>query len=248
MSKTNTTKKMQVLIGNSIRIYSGMKMYFPQFDNYEIVTSSSLSNMLKFSGCYATNNSTAAYVIEQEVYVIPITDFVMKAFKEAGLVKNVFWVPFSNLEYPVKEKKEWEYFLKNSRDIRKREFVEQCCAYCDQNNIRVLEDEVLENTLKIPQKGIETKHLRYNSIVYPIIKSNLLDDISTNSIGHYQSNNGVVVFVYRDGNTYVTKGYKIITKLEEAGYKRGMLYVPFSNCEEILDQIYAEQWKSVKKF
>lgn len=60
-------------------------------------------------------------------------------------------------------------------------------------------------------------------------------------------NNGKVIFVYIDGKTYVTKGYKIIDELREAGYKEGELFVPFSNGEAIVDPFLKKKWDDIKK-
>jgi hypothetical protein len=56
-----------------------------------------------------------------------------------------------------------------------------------------------------------------------------------------------VVFVYRDGHTYVTKRYRIISELREAGYRETGMFVPFSNGEEILDPDLREKWESISK-
>ena len=69
--------------------------------------------------------------------------------------------------------------------------------------------------------------------------------ISRNVLGYYSMNNGRTVFIYRDGHTYVTKGYWVIDKLKKAGYQRGSLFVPFSNGEQIVDPLLAAKWESI---
>ena len=69
--------------------------------------------------------------------------------------------------------------------------------------------------------------------------------MSVEKIGHYCTNNGRVVFVYRDGHTYVTRGYWIKRELDKAGYKESSLFVPFSNGEQITDSFLAREWERI---
>jgi hypothetical protein len=61
-------------------------------------------------------------------------------------------------------------------------------------------------------------------------------------------NNGIVVFVYRDGHTYVTKGYKVIQHLCDAGYREKCMFVPFSNGEEIMHDGFRAKWEAIRKW
>ena len=56
------------------------------------------------------------------------------------------------------------------------------------------------------------------------------------------------MFVYRDGHTYVTKGYKVLQYLNDAGYREKCMFVPFSNGEEIMHDAFREKWESIRKW
>ena len=75
-----------------------------------------------------------------------------------------------------------------------------------------------------------------------------MDCTVTANVGTYYGNNGVVVFVYRDGRTYVHRGYKILNELHAAGYREEGQFVPFSNGEEIKDDGLRESWLKLRKF
>ena len=84
-------------------------------------------------------------------------------------------------------------------------------------------------------------------VVYPVINQTFFDCTIPDHIGKFCTNNGRVVFVYRDGTTRVTKGYWILDALREAGYREAGLFVPFSNGEEILNLALRTSWEKISK-
>ena len=76
----------------------------------------------------------------------------------------------------------------------------------------------------------------------------MLDMMPFEKIGKYCKNNGKVVFVYQNGKTYVTKGYKIIDELKAAGYEEESACVPFSRGEVIRDPELRARWESIIKY
>ena len=92
--------------------------------------------------------------------------------------------------------------------------------------------------IKVKNNGVLQK-------VYPLLNSGFLDSVAESIIGHFACNNGVVVFVYRDGKTYLSRDSNIILKLKELGYleSRGVT-VPLSNGEIICDFLLRCQWEN----
>ena len=238
-------KNITNLMENSIRIYAGISVRYPQFGKEESLNVSDL--IPKFPGCYATNNSTVAFVWEDNFYVAPYTRENISILEEAGLTRSSFYVPFSNWDYPICEKSRWDKILEDAEVQREVEFVEDCESYCDEHGFGKLTDEALSNCFRIPNKGVRVKYpAGYESTVRPMI-SRCLDCTACDRIGTYCTNNGRVVFVYRNGGTYVTKGYSIVRDLQAAGYRESSIFVPFSNGEEILDFPLRTEWESVQK-
>lgn len=62
----------------------------------------------------------------------------------------------------------------------------------------------------------------------------------------YDSNNGVIAFVDGEGRMHVAPATSDrFQALEKAGYKRGSLWVPFSNGELPADPVLREQWEKM---
>ena len=241
---TNNIIAMDSLQEGAVRVYTGMIAVFPQFFSQQALNVSEL--VPKFNGCYATNNSTVCVVVDNEVFVTPKTRIAMNYLRSAGFHKKDFCVPFSNGDYPKYEEFKWKSLREKARQSYAEDFVEDCVSYCDKYHIGTISKETLRNCFEMPSMGVKVKHLYFEDCYYPIINSNCLDCIAVNRIGHFCTNNGKVVFVYRDGKTYVAKGYKILNELRAAGYTESSLFVPFSNGEQIQDSVLNARWESIK--
>lgn len=236
---------MDSLKEKSVRVNSGMIAVFPQFSHEEPLEISDLAP--KFNGCYATNNSTVCFVFGNEVFVTPYTRNAMKILHSADFREEHFYVPFSNGDYPKAEQSKWVTLRKKARQSYEKDFVEDCASYCDKHHIGTISDETIRNCFEMPSTGVKVKHIYFETCYYPVINSGIFDATAVDSIGHFCTNNGKVVFVYRNGKTYVAKGYKILNELCAAGYTESNLFVPFSNGEQILEPYLKARWESITK-
>ncbi len=229
----------------SVKVHNGMVVVFPQFCQRVLLDVSEQAS--KFNGCYAVNNSTIAFVFDNEVYVTPETNKVRQTLDDAGFRMSCFAVPFSNWDYPFEAKEKWETLRSRAKQAMEDEFCEECEAFCDDMGIGKISKDTLRNCFEIPKNGVYVQHLHYKTTCYPVITQMYLDKDASEKLGTFCYNNGKVVFVYRNGKTYVAKGYRIINELKQAGYKEAAIFVPFSNGEIILDIQQKERWDSISK-
>ena len=239
-----TYENIEALQNDSIMVYTGMIVIYPRFRHESALD---VDDAPKFNGCFAINNSTVAFVSNNVLYVTPYTQCAIQTLVNSGFQRCSFYVPFSNLDYPKEEYSKWKKLLNAAEDDLQKAFEKDCSDWCDHHGIGTIDKSVLDKCFVIPKEGIKVEHLYYENTYYPIITSKILDYIALANIGTYCNNNGKVVFVYRDGNTYVAKGYKIIRILKEAGYVKKGLFVPFSNGEIILDPSYRLKWEELGK-
>ncbi len=228
---------MKKLINDSIQVIEGMTAVFRNGEEVFLHVSECES---KFNGCYAINNSTICFVLNGNVYVTPYFKVAEKTLQENGLHRENFYVPFSNGDYPKRQKEKWSTLCQQARCYCEKEREEAWCEWADKHNIGTLFEETLENCLRIPDDGFWVKHYYYEEITLPV------SDIEKH-MGQFCTNNGVVVFIYRNGHTYVTKGYGIIQKLRRAGYTEGRLFVPLSNGEQIQDSSLRDEWNRIQR-
>lgn len=232
---------MDSLKRRAVRVYNGMIAVYPQFSREIALNISDLAP--KFNGCYATNNSTVCFVSDNEVFVTPYTRITIRSLRSAGFCERSFYVPFSNWDYPKSEQFKWNSLRETARQFCVEDFAEDCVSYSDEHHIGTISEETLRNCFEMPYTGVKVKHHCYEDCYYPSITC--LDSRAFDSIGHFCTNNGRVAFVYRNGKTYVAKGYKIVDELRAAGYTWSAFFVPFSNGEEIQDYALRVRWESV---
>lgn len=230
------------LIKEAISIESSIRTYWPQNKENEVYT---FSYDPAFEHCYESNNGTIAFVHEGKQYVVPYTRAIMSILHGSGFRNKSMYVPFSNWDYPADQKMKWDALRKMQEYQHKLEVMHDCEKESDKQGYGFLSDELLAKCFLIPDTGVAYKHPihQYEETYYPQI--HCLDCVAIDKLGHYTLNNGVCVFIYRNGNTYVTRSWEVKKALFDAGYKEGSLFVPFSNGEVIKDYNLAAQWREI---
>ena len=240
------TRTIDALEMDAVRLYEGMTVTWPLQASEEKLHI--LEIVPKFPGRYATNNSTVAWIRNGEYFVHPYTREAMRILRGAGLTEAYFYVPFSNGDHPRYEADKWMRLREISRASYIQDFIADCNRYCDEHGIGAISRETLDNCFRMPIEGVHVKHPNWETWIYPLTNSSCFDCTVPDKLGKYDTNNGKVVFVDRDGATYVAKGYKIVDELRAAGFKQEPLHVPFSNGEEIVDSYLRDKWDRIQKF
>lgn len=102
-----------------------------------------------------------------------------------------------------------------------------------------ISDETLLKCFEMPSAGVEVVHPYFTARYYPIT--------AVDKIGHFCTDNGIVVFVHSNGKTYVTKMDGILDELRAAGYTESSMPVPFSKGGQIQDPSLSALWESINK-
>lgn len=236
------------LAKEALRVYNNSIFFDPKSSTQGNL--SILKTSLEFPGCYSVNSLTIGIVLDDgKFFAAPYTSHLEHLLKDAGFKKASFNVPFSQGEYPLLQKEKWDNLREKAHQSYVEELASNSMAYCDKHGIGSISDDVLSNCFEMPEEGIYVKHTCFETRYYPlIISSPVFSYKAMTKLGHFGKSNGKVVFVYRNGKTYVAKGYKIIDILTSAGYTDTHEFVPFSNNEHILDPEYAKRWASIKEF
>ena len=240
---------MKELMTNSIHISDSICVCWPQYgeDKEELIDIAHIRS--KFNDAYNVNNSTICYIVNHNVYVTPYTNAAIATLEKAGLTRQLFYVPLSNWDYPKDEdlRTKWFHLRELARESFLRDYEMNCRKWCDEFGIKELSKATMARCMRIPQEGIPIKTPYYESFCYPACNEFCTNRIVFDRLGRYCMNNGIVLFVYRDGHSYLAKGCKIIDELIDAGYVKSDLFVPLSNGEQISDSELASQWEQIPK-
>lgn len=228
---------------NSIHIYSGMISVSPSEASESEINMANAIN--KFNNCYAVKRPTVCFISDGIAYATPYTDKLIRSLKAAGLKEKEFYVPFSEGDYPKNEATRWVILKKKAIQTYVEDFIEDCTTYSDKHGIRILSEETLKGCLEVPFMGIAIVGLNYETCYYPILNVGISKETIAKYIGTYDMYNNTVIFVYRNGKTYITKGGHITDELKKAGYTRQKTFVPLAHGEKIKDKELQKEWEAI---
>ena len=182
-------------------------------------------------GEYSVNNSTLCWVMDGEIYAAPYTRSLVQLLDQAGFRNESFYVPFSNGDLPYHKTNEWQELCDEANRLARKQFEK--------------DENLLESCLRVPHGGIPVEDCGVYSIYYPRLNETCVDIVAISSLGSYSYNAGRVVFVYRDGHTYLSKDPAIMDILEKAGYRKQDFLVPLSGPEKITDSYLRYLWDNI---
>lgn len=209
--------------------------------------------VLAFDNCYSTNGRVICFVHDGEIFITPYTRSRIASIKRTGLVKKYFDIPVKNeYAFPKHKKERWFFLWELAYEDYDRDYKERCAEWCDVTGVcRELNDRIISHCLRIPREGIEVQRPSANGTYYivshykPICDESRFAPLPVRQFGLYCDGPNVV-FVYRDGHTYIAKGHWVVKELERVGgYTKCNLYTPFSAGEKIIDPYLANRWEKL---
>ena len=236
---------MNKLIDNSVLVNSGMIACYPNYGREEELSIYGIVS--EYSHCYSVENETIGFVTGNHLYVIPFISQVIQILEERDFEKVSFKVPFCNGSCPKYDLEKWKKLRKEAKQSKLLEFYKCCDKFSDAHHIGSISDDSLENCFIIPDDGVLVTPSIFGIRYYPVIREKKINRNFIENIGSYATHNGIVIFVYRDSSTRVSKSSNIIQELVGAGYKYNRnLGVPFSEGEEPVEFSQWEKWESLK--
>lgn len=137
------------------------------------------------------------------------------------------------------------------------DFLDFCTEWCDENEIGTLSDNLIkEKSICIPKEGLTLVDHYLTSKYIPVLDEILSrrDKFVTERLGKYNISRDQtrLVFIYRNGDTYLTRNSKkTVEELEASGYRRMKhdyeVYVPLQPGETIVDPELKRKWDNIMK-
>ncbi|MBR2708945.1 hypothetical protein IKE98_01275 [Candidatus Saccharibacteria bacterium] len=197
-----------------------------------------------FPNSYSVKNFTVCLVHSGRVLVTPSTRNKLTCIEEAGLKFADFEVPFADGSFPADPLKmeKWMRLKHSASGANHRDYERDCSDWCDKRGIGTLNDDLKSRCIKVPRSGIPVSHLGVEWRIYPLCNERRADSKVLLRLGKYCSRDGKIIFVSREGYTYISKYCSLASDLERLGYKKDDLPVPLINGEIITDPKLARKW------
>mgnify|MGYP004552607841 FL=1 len=230
------------LVKNSIKITEKMKIFNVEKQTTETVPSELIHQRDEE---FSIKGNEIAFTVDGNLYVTPYSRTAKKLLEKKGFREENFYVPFSDGTIPKKETLFWSHLCQKVAKQKKGNLLYECKETAERKELEKIPKKFLNESLIIPAEGIGVSKCGVYAKYYPLINTQkeVLNTDESNCIGTYSRSNRVTIFVYVDGNTYVTKNQEIVNKLEKAGFKETKMFVPFAAGETILDSYFAERWQ-----
>lgn len=232
INRLNRLKKNSLDVTGKITVARGLKV--------KTLSTTKLGSI--FNRTYCVQNSVICFVDSRRVFVTPFTRKKLADLIDAGFIRAEFDVPFADGSYPANDREKWHRMKLRASGSNCQDYERDCTEFCDRNGIGALKKATLSRCFMIPQAGVPVEYDGLKAIVLPACKELSVDCTVLSKLGTFCERNGRVVFVYRDGHTYVTRVAPIVDELREAGYRESLLSVPFSHDEIITDPRLAQKW------
>ena len=230
---------LNYLIRNSLRINPSTIEVMPNGGEVTV------GDLAPYNGHYAIKNKVIAWVNNGVSYVTPFTTRALLTLWAIGSVEGNFYVPFSK-GFPKNDTMRWETLVANAVNSDEEKFARKCEQYSDEHGIASLTEKTLRKFFILPEE-IRVANVNYTATLKPLLssrQSNATRKLAL--IGHYNTNNGVVCLVYRDGRTILHPGYEIIPELERAGFHQMEFIFPLSSGETIMNGGWLRRWTELK--
>ncbi len=198
---------------------------------------------------YSIKNNIIGFVFEGVFYTIPYFQFIHHLLIKSSFDKANYDLPLGNEIFPAENKGIWIHQLRNSRIRLESDTIGACLSFSDNHDIKPLNTDFIFEVFQLPFEGLRVEYNSKNYTYLPFVVGNNILDLSRRitKVGRFNTLNGVTVFIYRDGITYLTtKDYE--EALKKAGFvKDKFLSVPLAKGEEIIDQFYKADWERLCK-
>ena len=234
----------------SLKVYPGMEIFWPTTGIVDSIDMTLVVRKFGKQKVYAIgeNHRAICYLYNGETYVTPYVRAIIGMLESSGYRRESFYVPFDFYEVPRRQQEEWKQLCRLAAETYRYDFVNDCEHWSNEHGVKRLSHSILRKCFEIPEDGMIVRHATFDERISPVLNQSKPDPMMSSYLGRYSFYRGLVVFVYRNGKTYVAKGYGLIRRLRHAGYKDTGIFVPFSDGSVPVDQKLRIKWNTLPSF
>ncbi len=244
-------KNIEELKATAIKVRNKEKIivFWPQFNKHQEQTYTLDDDCLVGERTYNTNRSVIAFYDESILYVIPYFCEAIDILEAEEFQRSDMFVPFSNREYPIEYKEQWEMMIREAKELLEETYRSECLGYAEAVGVKPIDQKLLDDKcILIPEEGILVNHPDRETVrKFPIIAGYCCDSYTMNYLGRYFVNvkNGIITFVNADGAQYITKSETVHRQLFDNGYRFAKFEEVFEDDEEPAEEEVLSYWNKL---
>ena len=196
---------------------------------------------------YGTTKYYMAFISGSVMKVVPKLTIFEDILKNEGYKKvDPINIPFSVERAPLDVRRSWRQLVHYAEKEWQVQLREKCLDLAGRLELSSFEAD-LKYCIAIPPQGANVEKKNHNQEEYETIRpiTVFLKD-GRNLLGRYNIENGICIFVYRDGTTYLTKSKVVQENLKNGGYIRDFeMDVPFSDGGEFMNPSMKYRWENL---
>ena len=240
---------MQYLKDLSLKVFTGMEIIWPTTGISDMLNLMNIVRRYGKAKVFAVGEKSRSilYIRGENIYVTPYTRIALRILKQNGYRQEYLkYVPFDLTDEPRFEQTRWDELIHWAESTYREDFTNDCLEYADNNGIGKLPRHILNKCLEIPERGLAVRNNVFEESIYPILDKRRPDDHMIKSyVGRYSTQQGITLFIYRDGRTFLAKGRGITRRLKRRKYQETGIFVPLSNGALPVDKRLRSEWDAL---
>ena len=166
---------------------------------------------------YVSGNGILAFSSGGKIYLLPDSIRYLKMLWLNNFVRSDTFEIIPSFSLKDEEGKRTFVQLRDAvKASQQTKFRSDCLNYSSTIGLKKLPEPVFQYCVRVIPGGTVFEGITF----YPILATDFFDSFAANKIGYYAQVKHCIVFVYVDGNTYVSSNSGVQSNLNQCGFKK----------------------------
>ncbi len=164
---------------------------------------------------YLSGKGVLVFSSGGKLYLLPDAIKYLKVLWNNGFIRSDNFILNPDFQLNEEGKKvlsPLSEFIKSSQQAK---FREDCASYCSIVGLKGLPDTLFQHCIRVIPGGTIYEGITF----YPILATDCFDNRAAAKVGHFATVKNCTVFVYLDGNTYVSSNSQVPVSLKQHGFE-----------------------------
>lgn len=168
------------------------------------------------SGTYISNPELIVFSFNGKLYLTPYSMRIITLLWNNNFRRSSNYGINPSWKNPFKITSTWVELQDAAHCSKIKNFEKDCISFSERNKIKKIPEEILAHAIEVPSKGLKVGQKMY----YPVFQTTILDKETLPKIGKFVNTEGITIFVYRNGKTFLSSNIDLPGVLPFYGYSQ----------------------------